>query len=34
MAEALEKIRTELPQTAEIKHLVEFIEKNKRGICR
>jgi UDP-N-acetylglucosamine acyltransferase len=34
MAEALEKIRNELPQVTEIKHLVAFIEKNKRGICR
>ena len=34
LKDALKKIKTELPQTDEIKHLVEFIEKNKRGICR
>ncbi len=34
LKEALKKIKTELPQTDEIKHLIEFIEKNKRGICR
>jgi UDP-N-acetylglucosamine acyltransferase len=34
MGDALEKIRAELPQIPEISHLVEFIEKNKRGICR
>jgi UDP-N-acetylglucosamine acyltransferase len=34
MSEALERIRNDLPQIPEIKHLVEFIEANKRGICR
>lgn len=34
LRDALKKIKTDLPQTKEIKHLVEFIEKNKRGICR
>lgn len=34
LKEALKKIRSELPETPEIKHLLEFIEKNKRGICR
>lgn len=34
MRDALEKIKSELPETAEIKQLVEFIEKSKRGICR
>ena len=34
MSEALERIRTTLPQIPEILHLVEFIEANKRGICR
>lgn len=34
LKDALKKIRTELQQTKEIGHLVEFIEKNKRGICR
>jgi hypothetical protein len=28
------KIREDVPATEEIRHLVEFIEKNKRGICR
>ena len=34
MSEALERIRTTLPQIPEILHLVEFIEANRRGICR
>jgi UDP-N-acetylglucosamine acyltransferase len=34
LADALKAIKTDLPQLPEIKHLVEFIEKNKRGICR
>ncbi len=34
LADALKSIKADLPQIAEIKHLVEFIEKNKRGICR
>ncbi|HMK60439.1 MAG TPA: acyl-ACP--UDP-N-acetylglucosamine O-acyltransferase [Dissulfurispiraceae bacterium] len=34
LADALRAIKTDLPQIAELKHLVEFIEKNKRGICR
>jgi UDP-N-acetylglucosamine acyltransferase len=34
LKDALKKIRSELQQTKEIGHLVEFIEKNKRGICR
>jgi UDP-N-acetylglucosamine acyltransferase len=34
MAEALERIKTSLPQIPEILHLLEFIEANKRGICR
>lgn len=34
MSEALERIKTSLPQIPEILHLVEFIEANKRGICR
>ncbi len=34
LADALKSIKTDLPQLPEIKHLVEFIEKNKRGICR
>jgi UDP-N-acetylglucosamine acyltransferase len=34
LKDALKKIKSEIPQTPEIKHLLEFIEKNKRGICR
>ncbi|MDI6727811.1 MAG: acyl-ACP--UDP-N-acetylglucosamine O-acyltransferase [Thermodesulfovibrionales bacterium] len=34
LKEALKKIKSDLPETPEIKHLLEFIEKNKRGICR
>lgn len=34
LKDALKKIRSELPETKEISHLVDFIEKNKRGICR
>lgn len=34
LKDALKKISSDLPQTDEIKNLVEFIEKNKRGICR
>jgi len=34
LKDAIKKIRTELPDTQEIRHLVEFIEKNKRGVCR
>ncbi|BCB95150.1 acyl-[acyl-carrier-protein]--UDP-N-acetylglucosam ine O-acyltransferase [Dissulfurispira thermophila] len=34
LKDALKKIKSDLPETPEIKHLIEFIEKNKRGICR
>ncbi|MDW7972354.1 MAG: acyl-ACP--UDP-N-acetylglucosamine O-acyltransferase [Thermodesulfovibrio sp.] len=34
LKEAIEKVKRELPQIPEIIHLLEFIEKNKRGICR
>jgi len=34
MKDAVKKIQEELPYTDEIKHLIEFIQKNKRGICR
>lgn len=34
LKEALKKIQEELPYTEEIKHLIEFVQKNKRGICR
>jgi UDP-N-acetylglucosamine acyltransferase len=32
VSQALEKIKKELPPTEEIKHVIEFIEKSKRGI--
>ncbi len=34
LKDALKKIRNDLPATDEIKHLIAFIEQNKRGICR
>jgi UDP-N-acetylglucosamine acyltransferase len=34
LKDALKKIKTDLPELPEIKHLVDFIEKNTRGICR
>jgi UDP-N-acetylglucosamine acyltransferase len=34
LKDALRKIREDVSDTEEIRHLVEFIEKNKRGICR
>ena len=34
LKDAIKKVQAELPYTDEIKHLIEFIEKNKRGICR
>jgi UDP-N-acetylglucosamine acyltransferase len=34
LKDALMKIQEDVPATEEIRHLVEFIEKNKRGICR
>jgi UDP-N-acetylglucosamine acyltransferase len=34
MKDAIKKIQEDLPYTDEIKHLIEFIQRNKRGICR
>ncbi|HEY6008732.1 MAG TPA: acyl-ACP--UDP-N-acetylglucosamine O-acyltransferase [Geobacteraceae bacterium] len=34
LADALERIRTELPMDPEILHFVEFVEQSERGICR
>ncbi len=34
LKEALKKVQKEFSHSKEIKHLVEFIEKNTRGICR
>jgi UDP-N-acetylglucosamine acyltransferase len=34
LKDAIKKVQAELPYTDEIKHLIGFIEKNKRGICR
>jgi len=34
LKEAIEKVKNTLPDIPELKHLIEFIEANKRGICR
>jgi UDP-N-acetylglucosamine acyltransferase len=34
LKDALKRVRDEFPSSEEIGHLIEFIEKNKRGICR
>lgn len=34
LKDALKTVQAELPYTDEIKHLIYFIDKNKRGICR
>jgi len=34
LKDAIKKIQENIPYTDEIKHLIEFIQKNKRGICR
>ncbi len=34
LKEAIDMVRREVKQSKEVKHLIEFIEKNKRGICR
>jgi len=34
LKDAIKKIQENLPYTDEIKRLIEFIQKNKRGICR
>lgn len=34
LKEALKKVQKDFPHSKEIKHFVEFIEKNTRGICR
>jgi UDP-N-acetylglucosamine acyltransferase len=34
LKEAIKKIRTDMPQTPEIIHMIDFIERSKRGICR
>lgn len=34
LKDAIKKIQEDLPYTDEIKHLIEFLQKNKRGICR
>ena len=33
-AQALDRIRTEIPSGEEIRHFVRFVEESKRGICR
>jgi len=32
--EALQKARTEIPQTREVEHMIRFIESSERGVCR
>lgn len=34
LKDAIKKVRDEFPNSPEIRHLIEFIEKNKRGISR
>ncbi|MCL5021958.1 MAG: acyl-ACP--UDP-N-acetylglucosamine O-acyltransferase [Nitrospirae bacterium] len=34
LRDAIKKVQADLPYTDEIRHLIGFIEKNKRGICR
>ncbi len=34
LKDAIKKIQEDIPYTDEIKYLIEFIQKNKRGICR
>ncbi len=34
LKEAISKVKKDLPQIEEIRHLIDFIEENKRGICR
>jgi UDP-N-acetylglucosamine acyltransferase len=34
LKDAIKRIQEDLPYTDEIKHLIEFIQENKRGICR
>lgn len=34
LKEAIDMVKREVRQSEEVKHLIEFIEKNKRGICR
>ncbi len=34
LKDAIKKVQEELPYSDEIRHLIEFIEANKRGICR
>ncbi len=34
LKKAIEKVKTDLKQSKEMKHLIRFLEQNKRGICR
>jgi len=34
ISNALQRIEAEVPQSAEVRHLVEFVRTSKRGICR
>ena len=34
LKKAIEKVRAEVPDLPEVKHMVEFIERSERGVCR
>jgi UDP-N-acetylglucosamine acyltransferase len=34
MAEAVEKMKSEVPSSPEVDHFISFIESSKRGVCR
>ena len=34
LKKALDKVKHELKQSKEIRHLIKFLQQNKRGICR
>jgi UDP-N-acetylglucosamine acyltransferase len=34
LKEAIDKVKLEIKQSKEIKHLIKFLEQNRRGICR
>jgi UDP-N-acetylglucosamine acyltransferase len=34
LKKAIDKVKHELKQSEEIRHLIEFLKQNKRGICR
>ena len=34
LSEAIKKVQAEVPYTEKVQHLIEFVQANKRGICR